>query len=240
MNGSFGVSLWPYRRVHRCGAARCSFTSTSTTRAGLLGSRTGKSKQTTYADSKGGTDVSNHFDNDAASRPELTTLRCAGCGAIWLSPAGRPLIEEQERCLRCDGLLVLEEQGEESVSTVSRAWNRWLSGDLDGFVDENDPEVEIRPGTAEVAERVQPFYRGHAGLRRYIEDCSGDWEILPNELQTFGDRVLTLGRLLKKGAKGASHAVAWVFQVKEGKIVSAHGYLNPADALRDLQSETSD
>jgi ketosteroid isomerase-like protein len=172
------------------------------------------------------------------SRPGLTTLLCESCGAMWLSPAGQSLVEKKERCLRCDGLLVLEEEGADSVSTVRRAWAMWLSGDVDGFLDQNDPDAEIRPGTTEVT-GVRPVYRGHAGIRRCMEDCS-DWELAPNELQTFGDRVLTLGRLLQKRAKGASYAVAWVFHVKEGKIVLTQGYLNPADALRDLRSEASD
>jgi hypothetical protein len=46
--------------------------------------------------------------------------------------------------------------------------------------------------------------------------------------------VLTLGRLLQKGSKREPYAVAWVFQVKGRKIVSTHGYMNPADALSAL------
>lgn len=169
------------------------------------------------------------------AQPELNLLRCAGCGAMWLSPVGRLLVEEEECCLRCDGPLVFDEQEDENVSTVRRAWARWLAGDVEGLLDQHDPEVEMRPVRADEMDNVQPVYRGHEGIRRFVEDWSPDWEILPNELQAFGgDRVLTLGRLLQKGAKRETYAVAWVFQVKERKIVSTHGYMNPADALRAL------
>jgi hypothetical protein len=39
------------------------------------------------------------------SIPQLTLLRCAGCGTEWASRAARLLAEHEDRCLRCCGAL---------------------------------------------------------------------------------------------------------------------------------------
>ena len=155
----------------------------------------------------------------------LNVLHCAGCGATWLTRARSALAENEERCLHCDAPLAFEEQSDENVSTVLRAWSALLTDDLDALIDQHDPDVEIRPATSRLAEGVQPVYRGHAGLRRAIEDCSAEWRIVPRELQVKGDSVVTLGKLLQKGGRGAAHAVAWLFRLQDGKIVSFNGYL---------------
>jgi ketosteroid isomerase-like protein len=171
---------------------------------------------------------------------QLSRLRCAGCGAAWLTLASSALAERQERCLHCDGPLAFEEPSDENVSTVLRAWQALLTEDLNALLEQHDPEVEIYPATRHLREDLEPVYRGYAGIQRAIEDCSAEWRVIPNELQALGDGVLTLGKLLQKGGKGATHAVAWLFRLKDGKIVSFKGYLNVGDALRDLQLEAAE
>jgi hypothetical protein len=39
------------------------------------------------------------------SNPELTLLRCGSCDTAWASRAGRRLLENDDRCLRCCGAL---------------------------------------------------------------------------------------------------------------------------------------
>jgi len=150
------------------------------------------------------------------------------------------LAEEEERCLRCDALLVFAEESDENVSTVLRAWRALLTDDLDALLDQHDPEVEVHPVTRHMTENVQPVYRGYAGIRRCVADSSREWRFIPHELQSLGDRVLTLGKLLQKGGRGATHAVAWLHRLEDGKIVSFKGYLDLSDALRDLQLESAE
>jgi ketosteroid isomerase-like protein len=171
---------------------------------------------------------------------QLSRLRCAGCGAAWLTLASSALVERQERCLHCNAPLFFEEPSDENVSTVLRAWQALLSEDLDALLEQHDPEAEIYPATRHLTEHLQPVYRGYAGIRRAIEDCSGEWRVIPDEVQSVNNGVLTLGKLLQKGGKGATHAVAWLFRLRDGKIVSFKGYLDVGDALRDLQLEAAE
>jgi ketosteroid isomerase-like protein len=123
---------------------------------------------------------------------------------------------------------------------VERAWSTYLAGDLDGFLDQHHADVEIQPLTRRPTESVEPRYRGHAGVRRCVEDCAQSWEIFPGELQTFGENVLTLGRLVEKGGRGETYAAAWVHRIEDGKIASLRAYLEPGDALKDLQADALD
>jgi hypothetical protein len=168
------------------------------------------------------------------SSSRLVSLRCTACGAQWLSPAGRVVVAKGKRCMQCEGELIVVDQVEDNVGTIRHAWDRWLAGDIDGLVAQHHPEAEAHPRLGHLLDDVDPVYRGLKGIRRCLEDCLGACEASPNELRGFGDRVLTLGQVLLKETK-ESHSVAWIFRLREGKILSLHGYLDPAEALRDLE-----
>lgn len=158
-----------------------------------------------------------------------------------MSRAQGLIVRRHEPCLRCGGELSLEPAPEkaanENLSTVQRAWETLLSGDIDGFLDQHHPEAEIHPVATHLNEQVEAVYRGHARIRQWAERYSRGCEAAPNELRPFGDHVVTLGNLVQKGA---TRSVAWVSRVREGKIVCFKGYLNPAEALRELSPEMSD
>ncbi len=168
----------------------------------------------------------------------LVSVRCTACGATWLSPAGQTVVARGDRCLHCDGALIVAGPDQDDVDTVRQAWDRFLSGDIDGLVDQHHPDAEVHVLTEHPFEHMDPVYRGHTGVRRCIEQCLEACEPFPHELRGFGDRVLTLGKVLLKGNSEATLSVAWIFRVREGKILSLHAYGDPADALRDLQADT--
>jgi ketosteroid isomerase-like protein len=168
----------------------------------------------------------------------LDSLRCTACDAIWLSPAGRVAVARGELCLRCEGALAVADPVEANVFTVRQAWDRLLASDIDGLVEQHHPEAELRLPKGQVLNNDEAVYRGHTGIRSCIEDCLAVCEAFPQELRGFGDHVLTLGKLLLKDGTEGSLSVAWVHRLREGKILSLHAYLNPADALRELQAET--
>jgi ketosteroid isomerase-like protein len=170
-----------------------------------------------------------------SSTPSVS-VRCTACGALWMSPAGRVVVAKGKRCLNCEGELVAaDDQVEANVGAVRQAWDKWLTRDIDGLVDQHHPEAEVRWLRCQVFENAEPVYRGHTGIRRCLEDCLDACEAFPYELRGVGDRVLTLGDLLVKDGAEETLSVAWIFRVREGKILSLHGYLNPAEALRDLE-----
>ena len=71
-----------------------------------------------------------------------TSLRCTGCGSLWVSPAGPVVVVKGERCLHCECELTLADQGERNDGKDRQAWERWLAGDIDGLVDQRHPEAE--------------------------------------------------------------------------------------------------
>jgi ketosteroid isomerase-like protein len=175
---------------------------------------------------------------DPVTGPEAGLLRCSSCGATWVSPAQGLLVRRHKPCLRCGAELSIEpalgKAPDENLGTVQRAWETLLSGDIDGFLDQHHPEAEIHPLATHLSEQVEPVYRGHARIRQWLEHHTQGCKASPNELQPFGDHVVTLGNLIQKGTP---RAVAWVSQVSEGKIVCFKGYLNPAEALRELSPD---
>jgi ketosteroid isomerase-like protein len=80
-------------------------------------------------------------------------------------------------------------------------------------------------------------YRGHAGLRRYIDDLFSafpDWH--PQILHTtdHGDKVLAEIRMAGRGVGSGLAIEQTVWQVttfREGKMVGFHGYGSRAEAL---------
>ena len=71
-----------------------------------------------------------------------TSLRCTGCGSLWLSPAGNAVVVKGERCLHCESELTVADQVDGSDGTDRQAWNRWLAGDIDGLTERRRPEAE--------------------------------------------------------------------------------------------------
>ncbi len=80
-------------------------------------------------------------------------------------------------------------------------------------------------------------YRGHAGFRSWFAETEVAFETLSTDLTEFrdlGDRVLGFGRVHARGRESGvelDSATGWLFTLREGKIVRAEGYLDPAKAL---------
>ena len=138
----------------------------------------------------------------------------------------------------------------EDVETVRRAVEPFNRRDIPTFLELLHPDVEWIPIMAVLESRV---YRGHDGVRRWLEDLAADWElfeIFPDEFHDLGDRVLTFGRWRARGrASGVeleNQPAAWLHEVKDGKIVRMRTYTDRAEALQaaglseqDVQVEDS-
>jgi ketosteroid isomerase-like protein len=80
-------------------------------------------------------------------------------------------------------------------------------------------------------------YRGHDGLRHFIDDLTLDWERVRfevSEIRDAGDNALVLIRFQGRGrASGADLdvPVGIVGKVREGKITEARMYSDPDEAL---------
>src|SRR5690349_2884662 len=113
------------------------------------------------------------------------------------------------------------------------AWNR---GDVAGFLETLDPDVEWVPIMAALEGRV---YTGHEGVRRWMSELENDWEVFevhPEEHRDLGDRVIVFGCWRARGrASGVeldNQAATWLFEFERGKIVRMQTFTDRAEALQ--------
>jgi len=121
--------------------------------------------------------------------------------------------------------------GSELVERLFEAFNR---RDAEGIASVCDEEMEFFPVTAEEVGRMAP-YVGPAGLRDYLDDVARVWEellITPRKIEPLGDRLLVRGRVyLRSREMGIRDmSAAWIWEVREGRIVRGEVFADPQDA----------
>lgn len=110
--------------------------------------------------------------------------------------------------------------------------------EVEGALDHIDPEVELRSAIVGGAEgRV---FHGHDGLRAWMAESDATWSELrveTNELHELGDgRVLIIGHIHATGRESGLEIdapVAWLYELRDGKILHTRGYLDLEEARRD-------
>ena len=124
---------------------------------------------------------------------------------------------------------------QQNVAVVRRTYPAFNRRDISGFLESLDPDVEWIPIMASLEGRV---YRGHDGVRQWVEQLEADWEIFEvhtEEFRDLGDRVLVLGHWRARGRGSGveleNQAAAWLSEVKDGKVVRMQTYTDRAEAL---------
>jgi hypothetical protein len=96
---------------------------------------------------------------------------------------------------------------QENVEVFGRLLDAFNARDLDGFVDECDPEIELHSRFTAVG----GVYRGEIGLRRWHGDLGDAWDYLQLQLDRVidvdDDTILVLMTLTGKDAVAASRSV---------------------------------
>jgi ketosteroid isomerase-like protein len=131
----------------------------------------------------------------------------------------------------------MSEDNLEIVREVFAAAARAISGgpleDLDRLL---DPDVEWIPINAALE---GTSYRGHDGVRRWVDEMNRDWddfEALPNEFVDLGnDRQLAFGTWRARGRGSGvqldAQPAAWLIRLRNGKVVRMQTFTDRADAL---------
>jgi hypothetical protein len=121
----------------------------------------------------------------------------------------------------------------EVVRRMSDTFNR---RDFDRLFETLHPDVEWVPIFAVLEGRV---YRGHDGVRDWIEHLGEDWERFETHQEEFmpvGDRVLVLGhwhaRARGSGIELDAQPASWVVDVRDGKVVRLQTYTDRKEAFR--------
>lgn len=96
-------------------------------------------------------------------------------------------------------------------------------------------EIVFEPQTAQIAAAGQP-YRGHAGMRRYMDDVAAIWQELRPAPDAYfeGDNgvVVATGRVYAWGAGRVIDSPAgWLWRVEDGLLVYGRIFPTAAGAL---------
>jgi ketosteroid isomerase-like protein len=119
----------------------------------------------------------------------------------------------------------------DNVELVRRLWNAFEEGGMDAVYEIADPDVEWQPygggGTV---------YRGHDGLRAYMEERRARNEHADARLYSAfakGDCVVARGEVQIIGEHGVvTMQPGWLYEFREGKLIRFRGFPTQEAALR--------
>jgi ketosteroid isomerase-like protein len=124
---------------------------------------------------------------------------------------------------------------EGNVELARTAFAAFAQRDADAAVSVMSDDVEFLPVTANLTTGGNP-YRGHEGIRRYIDDVGRVWKdlrVYPSEFRDLGDTVVALGRIhARGGGMIIDRPTGWVWRMRDGKIVWGRVYTSQEEALR--------
>jgi ketosteroid isomerase-like protein len=119
-------------------------------------------------------------------------------------------------------------------SVIRRAYSAFADRDVDALIAVSDDAIEVSTVTGLLAGRTGP-YRGHDGLREYMDDLAGTWKRLELRPQQFhaidDDSILVFGRVRAWHEKGfLDSANAWLWTLRGGRVVAVKVFADPGEA----------
>jgi ketosteroid isomerase-like protein len=137
-------------------------------------------------------------------------------------------------------------KGEEAVSTgqvvlVERLFDAFAARDEDALLAIMDPEIEFFGPTATVLNEGK-CYRGHDGMRRYLQDVETLWaelKTMPSRFREVGNHVVVMGRVKARARDGLEidGPAAWVWRVEDNMIAWGCVYGDREAMPRSLQED---
>ena len=130
----------------------------------------------------------------------------------------------------------MSQENVEIARRAFEAFNRTFAEGTDDVYALLDPDVEFIPIMA-ILEGIT--YKGHEGVRQWIEDVKRDWvdfEPRPEDFRDLGDdRVLVLGSWRARGRGGDQlldiPQAAWLTQYRKGRLVRLQTFTERKKAL---------
>ena len=126
-----------------------------------------------------------------------------------------------------------------NVAIVEHLFEAFARRDADGMVEVMAEDVVFEPASSELASRES--YEGHHGMRRYLADLTRTWAEFRVTIHGYhgaGERVMTRGRVYARSASPAFIAdseIAFVWWVRDGRIVHGRTFTDPRDAEAELR-----
>jgi ketosteroid isomerase-like protein len=130
----------------------------------------------------------------------------------------------------------MSQENVEIARQLSEAFNRAYAEGATELYELLDPDIEWVPIKA-ILEGTT--YRGHEGVRQWIEELKRDWAAFETRPEQFrdldGDRVLALGSWRARGRGGEVlldiPQGAWLVQFRNGKVVRMETFTEREKAL---------
>jgi ketosteroid isomerase-like protein len=122
---------------------------------------------------------------------------------------------------------------QENVDRLRATWDAWNRGDLD--LSMLDPEVVFEETV--LPESAGHTYHGHEGVLEAWTRWTEAWEEFTTEVEEIvdaGERLVAICTVRLQGRhSGAAMTVryAYVYTLRDGKVIHMRSYLNPAEAL---------
>jgi ketosteroid isomerase-like protein len=122
---------------------------------------------------------------------------------------------------------------QENVDRLRAVWDAWNRGDLD--LSMLDPEVVFEETV--LPDEAGETYRGPEGVLRAWARWAEAWEEFTTELEQIvdaGERLVAICTVRLQGKlSGASTTLryAYLYTLRDGKVIHIRSYLNPAEAL---------
>lgn len=126
---------------------------------------------------------------------------------------------------------------QENVERARQIFDAVVRRDVSRLTDLTDPEVEWRSFFA-LLEGGE--YRGHDGIRKYVNDISEAFEDLRPELIDLldaGDVVIGVGQVHYRGRGSGvetEERAGWVFRFRDGRLLLFRAFTDPAEALENV------
>lgn len=126
---------------------------------------------------------------------------------------------------------------QENVDAFGRVLEAYNRRDLDALLELFDPSVEIQPLTLAMFGREGAVYRGHEGIREFVQEVDevmSQLRVEQLEIRDLGERIVANGRLHARGrASGAEveSPVGWLVEFREGRVIRMTDYPDPREAL---------
>jgi 2-(1,2-epoxy-1,2-dihydrophenyl)acetyl-CoA isomerase len=126
----------------------------------------------------------------------------------------------------------------DEFDVIRRAWAAQSRKDEDAFRAELHPAIEVMPFGTEIE---RESYSGpDEVIGWWHRDVLANWEdfeTIPEDFRSVGDRILVTGRWRARGKRSGvllERPASWIIEVRDGKIASWRTYTDRAEALREI------
>ena len=124
----------------------------------------------------------------------------------------------------------------ENVELARAQYERWNAGEFEAWIEAFDPEAEyLSSVTAAFDGRGE--YRGHEGIRQFVNDYMEGWEyfrIEPTEYLDAGPRVVVVMRATARGRVSGVQVdrdLAHVWTFRASRVIRHQSFASRQEAL---------